>query len=193
MFKKVGIIGIDINGNTRTRSNSLAAYKLWRSMLSRCYDTYKRKYYNYIDCTVCEEWHNFQNFAKWYENNYYKIEGIMMNLDKDILIKGNKVYNPETCMFVPQNVNVLFTKSNKIRGLYPIGVSLYRGNKYKSTCSDGKGKSLNLGYFITIDDAFDRYKSYKEKLIKDIANGYKDKIPTKLYDAMMEYTVDIKD
>ena len=67
-----------------------------------------------MDCSVYEGWHNFQNFAKWYEDNYYEIEEEQMHLDKDILVKGNKVYSPDTCVFVPETINGLFVKSNAI-------------------------------------------------------------------------------
>lgn len=58
-------------------------YATWKSMLQRCYD--KKFHINhptYKDCEVCEDWHNFQNFAKWYDENYYEIENEVMCLDK---------------------------------------------------------------------------------------------------------------
>ncbi len=81
-------------------------YRKWHSMLSRCYlysQFSKRK--GYEDCYVCEEWHNFQNFAKWVEVNYPK-DGSNYELDKDIKIKGNKVYSPNTCLFVSKFENI---------------------------------------------------------------------------------------
>ena len=93
-------------------------------MLTRCYsDKYKKKKPTYEDCKVYEELLNFQNFAKWDSENYYEIEGETMCLDKDILVKHNKIYSPETCVYVPNTINVLFTKSDKIRGNTPIGVN----------------------------------------------------------------------
>lgn len=84
-------------------------YRAWSSMFFRCYNEARLKSCpSYKDCEVCEQWHNFQNFAKWYEDNYYEIEGEKVDLDKDILIKGNRVYSPETCIYVPQKINVAF-------------------------------------------------------------------------------------
>ena len=78
-------------------------YKAWYHMLQRCYDhKLHERYPTYKDCKVSEEWHNFQNFGKWFDDNYYEIEGETMTLDKDILTKHNKIYSPETCIFVPQ-------------------------------------------------------------------------------------------
>ena len=120
-----------------------------------------------------------------------------MNLDKDILVKNNKIYSPNTCVFVPTNINTLFTKSNKSRGKYPIGVFFHKdANKYEAHCSifyNGKSKLKHLGLYNTIDDAFKVYKESKEANIKQIADEYKDKIPDKLYEAMYKYEVEITD
>lgn len=174
-------------------------YKVWYSMLQRCYDSkYKEKHLTYIDCEVCEEWLNFQNFAEWYYNNYYEVEGERMHLDKDILVKGNKIYSPETCIFVPERINTLFTKCNKSRGNCLIGTSLFKNGKYVAHCSlidseTGKSKYEHLGYYETQEEAYEVYKRYKEKNIKEVADYYKDKIPSKLYNAMYNYEVEITD
>lgn len=85
------------------------AYTNWAHMIERCYDP---KFLNanptYRNTVVCDEWLNFQNFAAWYHENYYTIEGCRMSLDKDILVKGNKVYSPQTCVIVPDFINSTF-------------------------------------------------------------------------------------
>lgn len=169
-------------------------YNIWNRMLSRCYDSkYIQKHPTYEQCEVCEEWHNFQNFAQWFENNYYEIDKQVMNLDKDILIKHNKVYSPETCVFVPQNINKLFTKRDNNRGSFPVGVSYNkRDKKYKSYCNMNKKQNF-LGYYDTPEEAFQAYKQFKENYIKQVADEYKDSIPEKLYNAMYEYEVEIED
>lgn len=166
----------------------------WNSMFHRCYSSkYHENKPTYVECTVCKEWHNFQNFAKWFDENYYQIEGQRIHLDKDILIKGNKIYSPNTCIFVPQRINSLFIKRNNCRGKYPIGVSAFK-NKFMVRCNDKFNNSQNLGYFDTPKDGFYLgYKPFKENLIKEIANEYKEFIPTELYDAMMSYIVEITD
>ena len=169
-------------------------------MLRRCYDSkFHKNQPTYVNCFVCKEWLNFQNFADWYYENYYEIEGEVMCLDKDILIKGNKIYSPDTCMFVPKLINGLFTKHTKTRGDYPIGVSYNkRDKKFISQCcvynrKERKTKSKNLGSYNTPEEAFKVYKEYKEKYIKEVADYYKDKIPKKLYDAMYKYEIEITD
>ena len=164
-------------------------------MLERCYSKEKRyKNPTYEDCTVCKEWHNFQNFAKWYEENYYEIEGEKMCLDKDILVKGNKIYSPSTCILVPNRINVLFCKSDKVRGDLPIGVGLSNRikNPYRAYCHDGE-KYMALGNYNTPKEAFQVYKLYKERLVKQVADEYKPYIPKELYEAMYRYEVEIDD
>lgn len=169
-------------------------YDIWNRMLCRCYDPkYIQKHPTYEQCEVCEPWHNFQIFAEWFEDNYYEIEEQIMNLDKDILIKGNKIYSPDTCIFVPQNINKLFTKRNNDRGNFPVGVSYNKSSKkYKAYCNTDKKQNF-LGYYNTPEEAFQVYKNFKEKYIKEVANQYKDVIPEKLYNAMFEYEVEEND
>ena len=168
-------------------------YKIWSGMLKRCYNEAQIKRDKvYKDCIVCKEWHNFQTFSQWYENNYYEIPNELMSLDKDILVKGNKIYSPDTCVFVPQTINTLFTKSNKSRGKYPIGVD-YKNNKFRSRCRTIETKEIHLGMFNTPQEAFQAYKKFKENYIKQVADEYKEYIPQKLYEAMYNYEVEIGD
>lgn len=170
-------------------------FTTWCDMLNRCYNFNCKKYdrYGAIGCVVCEEWHNFQNFAEWYYDNYYKVESQRMELDKDILIKGNKIYSPSTCIFVPQSINKLFTKSDKTRGEYPIGVSKCKSkDKIRARCNIN-GKCKELGEYYNIEEAFQVYKLYKENYIKQVAEEYKPYIPQALYDAMYRYEVEITD
>ena len=171
------------------------AYNHWHLMLNRVYDEkYKIKHPTYQNCTICEEWHNFQNFAQWYEDNYYEVPNIIMDLDKDILIKGNKVYGPETCCFVPNNINKLFVKSNKARGQLPIGVHKNKRNKYIAQCQNPiLNKKIGLGYYNTPEEAFLAYKEYKESLIKEIADMYIEYLPSNVYEAIYFYEVDEND
>lgn len=200
MLKKVYNIGYLGQGKYKSRENgkSTKAYEVWKKMLQRCYDPYYiNKYPSYIDCYVCDEWLCFQNFAKWFYKHYYECSGEKMCLDKDILIKGNKIYSPNTCVFVPERINTLFVKCNKTRGEYPIGVNFKKKiNKFQARCSvlkDNKNKSIYLGVYPTVNEAFLAYKQYKENYIKQVADEYKGLIPTKLYDALYKYEVEIND
>ena len=184
------VYNIGCIGNTSANINGLhkQSYIIWKGILKRCYVDNS---YCYKDCSVCNEWLCYENFEKWYDENYYKVGEERMCLDKDILVKGNKVYSPDTCVFVPQRINTLFVKSKSKRGLCPIGVTKVKNGKYSAgTTSIGIGM---LGVFSTPEKAFQVYKIKKEQYIKEIANQYKDKIPLKLYEAMYNYQVEITD
>ena len=195
-YKNVYSIGYIGQGKYNSKEHK-KTWSVWYDMLRRCYDPYElNKYPTYIDCYVCEEWLNFQNFAKWYESNHYEIFNQRMHLDKDILVKGNKIYSPDTCVFVPERVNELFTKSDVIRGEYPIGVNYHKQHKkLQVRCNTLKEKRKHLGYFPLNKpfQAFTAYKNFKENYIKEVADEYKDLIPQKLYEAMYNYEVEIND
>ena len=195
------VFGVGITGLEPTRDENgelLSSYTCWTAMLSRCYSAkYQEKHPSYIGCSVCDEWLYYSNFKNWYDNNYYEVENKTSQLDKDVLIKGNKVYSPETCIFVPKFINTLFIKRQNDRGAFPIGVCYKKANKkYQAKLSvfkDGKATSKHLGYFDTADEGFEAYKKAKEDYIKEIADNYKDKIPVELYQAMCNYSVSIND
>jgi len=189
----VGCIGIGSHLAT-LNSETTKKYRVWERMLQRCYDLkFQEKHPTYIGCTVCNEWHNYQKFGDWFDENYYEVDKDKVDLDKDILIKNNKIYNPDTCVFVPENINSLFTKTNAKRGKYPIGATFHsKTGKYQSQCNINK-KLKYLGLYNTPEEAFYVYKKFKEKEIKKLANEYKEKIPQKLYDALCRYEVEITD
>lgn len=173
-------------------------YDTWNHMLERCYDEkYHKKKPTYIGCETSEYFLNFQKFGDWDEGNYYEVEGETMCLDKDILVKHNKIYSPETCIYVPQTINMLFTKRQNDRGESVIGTTPKNG-KYVVHCNllnpeTGKSKLKNLGYYETQEKGFEVYKYYKERNIKKVADYYKDKIPERLYNGMYNYEVEITD
>lgn len=170
-------------------------YSYWSSMINRCYLNNISDYTKviYKDIAVCEEWMNFQNFAKWHEDNYYEIDGHIMNLDKDILVKGNKVYSPDTCRYVPHRINTLFINGKRNRGKYPVGVYYDKERNRFRVNININGKHKKLGRFKTPIDAFNKYKEEKEKLIKSVADEFKEYIPSEIYDAMYKWEIMIDD
>lgn len=190
----IGYLGEGIF-TTRIDGRLTKAYKVWASMLNRCYNPSRlKKYPTYTNLTVEDYFHNFQNFGYWHEENYYEIEGQKMHLDKDILSRAygfdNKIYSRETCVYVPERINYLFTKADKSRGDLPIGVTWNRQQEKYHVCSIN---NEYLGRYDNPIEAFNIYKIYKEKYIKQIADEYKNLIPLKLYEAMYKYEVRIDD
>jgi len=191
------VFGVGITGITQITDENkkqLDSYMCWVNMLRRCYtNKYQERFPTYIGCTVSEEFKIYAKFKKFYDGNYYEIKELCRTeLDKDILHKGNKVYSKENCVFVPQVINGLFIKQQNRRGNLPIGVSLNYKN-YQAKCNDGIGNAKRLGTYKTPELAFNVYKDFKEKLIKEVAEKYKSQIPIKLYDAMYKYEIEITD
>lgn len=183
-------------GYKPSRNDKVMRY--WMNMLKRAYnENFINLHPTYKNCSVCEEWLNFQNFYKWFNENYYNVDDNTMCLDKDIIKKGNKIYSPDNCVFVPQFINCIFTKRDNGRGKYPIGV-YKKDDKLAASCSmiDFKTKEVKryeIGIFDNKYEAFYAYKEVKEKYIKLVAEIYKNKIPKILYEAMYNYKVEIDD
>lgn len=200
----VGFIGVG-KYKTENEFGMTNEYKAWYDMLKRCYDEKRLiKQPTYKNCTVCKDWLNFQNFAKWYNENYYKIEDEVMCLDKDILCHNlklkHKIYSPRTCLIVPQRINVLFVGiKNNIKDKYDCGKNFdKRRKKFRARCNINKTNKneASLGYYDNPEEAFQAYKTFKESYIKQIADLYKSKypqFPQRLYEAMYSYQVEITD
>lgn len=170
-------------------------YTKWRDMLERCYsELFHKKHPTYEKCIVCDDWLNFSNFQEWYKNNYYEIEGEKVSLDKDLLMKGNKIYSPNTCCFLPQRLNSLIINCHGLRGGLPLGVHWSnKENKYIAQMSKGIGKNIRLGRFDTPKEAFQSYKIAKESYIKEMADQYKEVLKPNVYKSLHEFEVSIDD
>ena len=169
-------------------------YTLWTHMLQRCYsNTYKKKYPTYEGCQVGENFIHYEYFYEWCHKQIgFTNEG--WHLDKDLLIKGNKVYSENTCVFIPAEINSILVKSDKKRGKHLIGVYwCKKGKAFKAQVSKNKGKSEYLGYFKTELEAFNAYKQAKESFVKEQANEWKGQIDVRAYEALMNYEVSIND
>ena len=189
LVKGVGVNDRSISSQLNGKDTK--EYRLWSGMLERCYSkSFLEKKPTYIGCSVSDNFKHYHLFHVWCQTQIgFGKDGYQ--LDKDLLIKGNKLYSEDTCVFIPKEVNNLLVKSNSIRGLYPIGVSK-KGLKFQAHCTIF-GKPKCLGVFDTPELAFEAYKLAKENHIKDIALKYKDSIDIRAFNALMKYKVDIGD
>ena len=169
-------------------------YVLWKNMLKRCYsDKYQNKYPTYIDCEASDKFKSYEYFYEWC-NKQIGFDNEGWQLDKDLLVKGNKVYGENTCVFIPQEINSLLINNTASRGEYLIGVSWdKRDMAFISRVNKNKGKSEHLGSFKTELEAFEAYKTAKESFIKEQADKWKSQIDPRAYEALMNYTVEITD
>ena len=154
----ITIHGVGYIGENRNVTNR-SAYICWTQMLSRCYnDKFQNIQPTYRNVKVCEEWHNFSKFEKWYIDNYpHHIENIKFELDKDILQTdcSHKLYSPETTIFLPKKLNTFISNKrlNNTSGF--TGVSFYKnGKRWKAQIRlFEENKTKHLGYFSTPEEA----------------------------------------
>ena len=171
---------------------------LWYSMLKRCYnDGFKNKRPTYEGCKVSDKFKNYEYFYEWcnkqigFDNDG---NGNPFQLDKDLLVKGNKVYSESTCVFIPREINQLLIKCTASRGEHLIGVYWSKtANAFVARVSRNKGCSEHLGLFNTELEAFKAYKTAKETFVKEQANKWKSQIDPRAYNALMNYEVNIDD
>ena len=169
-------------------------YTLWRNMLRRCYsDSFKKRRPTYEGCEVSSKFKSYEYFYDWCHNQI-GFDNEDWHLDKDLLIKGNKVYNENTSVFIPQEINSMLVKSDKRRGEHLIGVCWHKkGKAFIARVNKNKGKSEHLGLFNTEIEAFNAYKKAKEAFVKEQASKWKDQIDERAYNALMNYEVGIDD
>lgn len=185
------VYGIGVVGEEATRINTsnTKEYIHWQCMLQRCYsDKYQSRGATYKSCSVSDNFKYFPYFKEWCNQQVgFNIEGF--ELDKDILVKGNKIYSEDTCCFVPREINSLFVKRKKSRGNFVLGVDYKKSvKKFRARCGN-----KHLGLFNTELEAFYVYKQAKETYIKEVANKWKDQIDPRVYNALMKYEVEITD
>ena len=169
-------------------------YEIWRSMIQRCYsDSFKNKHSTYEGCECSENFKSYEYFYEWC-NQQIGFSNKDWQLDKDLLVKGNKIYSEHSCVFIPKEINTLLTKRESSRGEYPIGVCWSKTSKaFMAQVSKNKGKREHLGYFKTELEAYNAYKTAKEAFVKEQAEKWKDTIDERAYNALMNYEVGIDD
>ena len=172
--------------------------QLWQNMLSRCYNNNTEYVGKYESCSVSEYFLHFKNFRLWCDEqvgfNEKDDKGKAFALDKDVLIKGNLLYSENTCCFIPREINNLLLTSKKLRGDLPIGVQRTKTKAVRFLTTISKnGTQTKLGVFDTPEEAFQAYKEAKETYIKEVANTWKDQIDPRVYEALMNWTIEITD
>ncbi|CAH9016153.1 putative DNA-binding domain protein [Vibrio phage 466E53-1] len=170
-----------------SKSKDRMAYNRWKGMLQRCYDDkYLENKPSYNDCFVCDEWFNFQNFAKWFYENYPQ-DGNDYHLDKDLKVIRNKECSPSMCMFVSLSVNAFTTNCQRSRGKTMIGSIFEKqyGN-FKAACQNPfTGKQENLGRYKTDKEAHLAWRRRKATHCKSLALHQKD---NDVYLALMRWS-----
>ena len=195
------VFGVGISGikyPITTNGVKTKEYMLWKDMLRRCYsDDFKKKRPTYEGCECSENFLHYEYFYEWCHKQIgfgNEGNGNPFHLDKDLLVKGNKVYSEDTCVFIPPEINLLLVKHTPSRGKNPIGVYWdKKANAFIAQVRKSKGNREWLGYFKTELEAFKAYKIAKETFVKEQAENWKSQIDPRAYEALMNYEVGIDD
>lgn len=157
-------------------------YDHWRRMLQRSYDPkWKEVHPTYEECWVNPSWHDYQDFASWYDSCEFK--NITWDLDKDLLIVSNKEYGPDTCVFLPEEIN----KAIIIRGT---------GSHFRKR---GKGtyefyyRGKFLGCSSNPTEYSNKYIDAKLCHIRELAEKYKEVLDPRAYDALVNFKIGVID
>lgn len=163
-------------------------YIRWSSMIRRCYSEYVHdRQPSYSECTVSDDWLCYQSFAKWISNNEFNSADY--ELDKDLLLTGNKVYSSENCCLVPKTINSLVNDHSARKRLHPMGVSLdKRSGRFASQLAIN-GKLTSLGVFATAEEAHAAYVLAKEAYVKRMATEWRGRIDERVFEALMKWRV----
>ena len=162
------VCGVGIND---VGQQDIHLFTTWRGMLFRCYDKKYNKAYN--DCEVCDEWKKLSSFKEWYDANY--VEG--WQLDKDILAIESKIYSPETCCFVPSEINMCIVGNGS------------NGVTFVKRAWQASFSQKYLGRFQTKEEAVKAYSYAKAKHIQELAIKYADVLPQRVFNALNQHAL----
>jgi hypothetical protein len=187
------VLGIGYMGegdySARVDKKMTKCYRTWFNMLSRCYKDTNNRRTSYKGVSVCEEWHNFQNFAVWFYSNFNPETMQGWHIDKDILCLDCKVYSPETCCFLPNEINVIFKKNNESTHNLPKGVYPKDG-KFQASISKF-GKQCYLGFFDTIEEAHDVYNKAKKDYLEEVSIKWRGVLSDTICDAIRNFDISL--
>lgn len=164
------VYGVGVN-DVETPTRACPHYKLWSRMLERCYSTALHlRHPTYVGCSVVPEWHHLSVFMRWVEQQDWRGK----ELDKDLLVPGNKVYGPDTCVFTSKQVNSFLTDRTRHRSRYGLGVGYLPSGKYRAHCAQLGGGLTYLGTFDTPEEAREAWRAEKHRLALLLADQQTD-------------------
>ena len=172
------VVGVGINKverPARVKGKPVKEYRIWRNMLDRCYSNKQAELYpTYVGCRVSEDFLNYTTFYDWCQTQQGFHKGY--ELDKDVLSKGIKIYSPNTCRFVPKEINNLVNKLRNNKGYYWSNQS----NKFVTEVFvDGKKKFL--GRFSTEQEARNAVVPLIKQRDRKVLDSWKGEIPIECY------------
>jgi len=171
----------------RVNKKMSRCYEAWFNMMIRCYDPTSNRVDAYVDVTVTKEWHNYQNFAKWFYSVYDETTMSDYHLDKDLLSGKSKIYSPKTCCLLPGEINSIFKQNIRSKYGTPRGVSPKDG-KYQVSIQKF-GKQIYLGFCDTIEEGSEVYRLNKIKYLKEVAAKWSSVLPENVCNAIANFDI----
>lgn len=183
------------SGNWKNRK-AFVEYSQWRAMRLRCNsEKFKSLHTTYKDCSYVQDWESYDEYLDWASNQVGFLcsdsEGKVYHLDKDLLVKGNKLYSPDTCCFLPKEVNTFLRLNEYRRTSLPAGVRRRPSGRFEAYIVDDKWKGL--GTYDSLEQAFSVYKNAREEKAISLALKYKGTISAAAYQALIHYTITVQD
>lgn len=186
-----GFFGIGPHLHTVNKKTT-KEYSHWNSIFYRCYDPkYHASKPTYIGCEVDTQFYCFQEFAEWcqWQVGFKEHD---WQLDKDIIDRTNRVYRPDLCVFVPNEINCLINNQKSSRGDYPIGVTFTSNGKFRAQWQENGVQQYSRVYSNPMI-CFEIYKENKERVIKEVATKWAKLVDERVYLALMSHEVHIDD
>lgn len=170
-------------------------WRAWVRMLERCVGD-RVKNPSYEGCTFDESWVNCQSFIEWgiLQKGHDRLEsnGKTWQLDKDILVNGNRVYSPETCVFVPNEINTHFKDVEKgkdgyygVNEIEPKHPNAKRG--WVARCCNVKKEREYLGFYDNPTDAYIAYRTRKIEVMSDLADKWKGEVDERVINSLQNF------
>ncbi len=165
----------DNNGKVRQKTTWICPfYQRWKDMLVRCYSVkYQKSRPTYVGVKVCDDWLTFSKFKAWMKSQQW--EGKV--LDKDFLSPEDKIYSPDSCIFISPELNNFISDIKLNKGELPTGVNTSRTQSkepkpYQArVCNPITGKREHLGWFETPEEAEITRLTRKHELACKIADS----------------------
>lgn len=182
----VGYMGVGKH-KSKIKGVNVPHYSVWTGAIIRCYcPTRQAKRPSYIGCSISKNWLCYQNFAEWYTT--HESCGLGYELDKDLVVKGNRIYSAETCTMIPREINLAIRTDRINVNDLPVGVFKTKSGSYTAGTRT-KGKDFHIGTFSTPEEASAAYVIAKEAYVKELALEWKDKIEPRAFEALMNWSV----
>lgn len=185
-----GVFGEGIRGTDLVESAlDKRIERIWRTMLSRCYDENNKAKGNlptYKGCIASENFKRFSFFKDWYKSQVGAESNFQ--IDKDLLAGDQKQYHEDTCLLVPREINAFLTTVKKKDSNDPVGVrEIYKG-RHRVLMTIG-GVTQHKGVFDSAEEAFSVYKQLKEAYARVLADKWKGCVDERVYRCMMTYSI----